>query len=614
MQTYLDIQNLTKRIGDLLLLDGVSLSVGEGQKVGLIARNGAGKSTLMNIIAGREDHEAGSIVFRRGIRVGYLEQEPAFRSGATLIEAVTDGGGAILHDETFSEGLHARLPAEQILTKLGFDHLDTPVDLLSGGQRKRVALARVLMADPDLLILDEPTNHLDLEMIEWLEGYLQRSVRSLLMVTHDRYFLDRVCDTIIELDDCRLYNYRGNYAYYLEKRDERIQAENASLARTQNIYRRELEWMRSTPCARSSKARYRKEAFAELEQQARRRRQEQTARLEMKSGYIGSKIFEAEYVSKSFHDPQPDGTTREHVILRDFYYNFSRYEKMGIVGNNGTGKSTFLRLLLGELRPDSGRFVVGETVRFGYFSQQGMHFDQQMRVVDAVRAIAETVDLGGGRRLTASQLLTHFLFPPARQQDYIYKLSGGEKRRLYLCQVRMQNPNFLVLDEPTNDLDIPTLAVLENYLCDFRGCVIIVSHDRFFMDKVVDHLLVFRGNGQIDDFPGNYTQYRQWLRLRDDEPPAPAGKASAPAAAPSSQATRGASRSRRLSYKDRREMEQLESDIATLEAEKAQIEADLCSGTLTVEALTEKSRRLPQLQEELDAKSLRWLELAEVEG
>ncbi len=614
MQTYLDIQNLTKRIGDLLLLDGVSLSVGEGQKVGLIARNGAGKSTLMNIIAGREDHEAGSIVFRRGIRVGYLEQEPAFRSGATLIEAVTDGGGAILHDETFSEGLHARLPAEQILTKLGFDHLDTPVDLLSGGQRKRVALARVLMADPDLLILDEPTNHLDLEMIEWLEGYLQRSVRSLLMVTHDRYFLDRVCDTIIELDDCRLYNYRGNYAYYLEKRDERIQAENASLARTQNIYRRELEWMRSTPCARSSKARYRKEAFAELEQQARRRRQEQTARLEMKSGYIGSKIFEAEYVSKSFHDPQPDGTTREHVILRDFYYNFSRYEKMGIVGNNGTGKSTFLRLLLGELRPDSGRFVVGETVRFGYFSQQGMHFDQQMRVVDAVRAIAETVDLGGGRRLTASQLLTHFLFPPARQQDYIYKLSGGEKRRLYLCQVLMQNPNFLVLDEPTNDLDIPTLAVLENYLCDFRGCVIIVSHDRFFMDKVVDHLLVFRGNGQIDDFPGNYTQYRQWLRLRDDEPPAPAGKASAPAAAPSSQATRGASRSRRLSYKERREMEQLESDIATLEAEKAQIEADLCSGTLTVEALTEKSRRLPQLQEELDAKSLRWLELAEVEG
>ncbi|MGN0087139.1 MAG: ribosomal protection-like ABC-F family protein [Alloprevotella sp.] len=614
MQTYLDIQNLTKRIGDLLLLDGVSLSVGEGQKVGLIARNGAGKSTLMNIIAGREDHEAGSIVFRRGIRVGYLEQEPAFRSGATLIEAVTDGGGAILHDETFSEGLHARLPAEQILTKLGFDHLDTPVDLLSGGQRKRVALARVLMADPDLMILDEPTNHLDLEMIEWLEGYLQRSVRSLLMVTHDRYFLDRVCDTIIELDDCRLYNYRGNYAYYLEKRDERIQAENASLARTQNIYRRELEWMRSTPCARSSKARYRKEAFAELEQQARRRRQEQTARLEMKSGYIGSKIFEAEYVSKSFHDPQPDGTTREHVILRDFYYNFSRYEKMGIVGNNGTGKSTFLRLLLGELRPDSGRFVVGETVRFGYYSQQGMHFDQQMRVVDAVRAIAETVDLGGGRRLTASQLLTHFLFPPARQQDYIYKLSGGEKRRLYLCQVLMKNPNFLVLDEPTNDLDIPTLAVLENYLCDFRGCVIIVSHDRFFMDKVVDHLLVFRGNGQIDDFPGNYTQYRQWLRLRDDEPPASAGKASAPAAAPSSQATRGASRSRRLSYKERREMEQLESDIAALEAEKAQIEADLCSGTLSVEALTEKSRRLPQLHEELDAKSLRWLELAEVEG
>ena len=506
---YLDIQNLTKRIGDLVLFENISFSLAEGERVGIIARNGAGKSTLLNVISGKEDYESGEIIFRNNLRIGYLEQTPQFNPEDTVLTAVSQFSESILGGTDYTDEDASHISAKQILTKLQITEFDKPVGLLSGGQLKRVALARVLLSNPDLLILDEPTNHLDLEMIEWLEGYLRRNVRSLLMVTHDRYFLDRVCNEILEIEDKTLYSYQGNYAYYLEKRDERIAVTNANIQRANNLYRRELEWMRRTPSARTGKSRSRKEAFYELEQQARRRQQERTARLDIKSGYIGSKIFEAEYVSKAYPSVK---------ILDHFYYNFSRYEKMGIIGNNGTGKTTFLKLLLGMERPDEGRFVVGETVRFGYFSQQGMEFDNQMKVIDAVRKYAETVDLGGGRSLTAMQFLNHFLFPPARQQDYVYKLSGGERRRLYLCTVLMQNPNFLILDEPTNDLDIATLNVLEDYLADFRGCVIIVSHDRYFMDKVVDHLLVFKGNAEIDDFPGNYTQYREMPKEDTPQP------------------------------------------------------------------------------------------------
>ena len=603
----LDVQHLTKSIGDLLLFDDISFSVADTGRVGLIARNGAGKSTLLNILTGREDYDAGDIVYRNGIRVGYLEQAPAFDPEQSVIDACFSRAGDLselisryevcmktpgtpgLDDLLVEMDLHKawdfELRAKQILTKLDISEYDKPMGQLSGGQKKRVALANVLLSEPDLLIMDEPTNHLDLGMTEWLENYLQQHVKALLMVTHDRYFLNRVCSDILELDEQGMFAYHGSYEYYLEKREERMTATNASIARAKNLYRKELDWMRRMPCARGHKARYRQEAFYELEKQAQRRMEERTARLEVKSGYIGSKIFEAEYVSKSFGE--------DKVILKDFYYNFSRYEKMGIVGNNGTGKSTFLKLLLGEVRPDSGRFVVGETVRFGYYAQEGFEFDKEMKVIDAVRRTAETIDLGGGRKLTASQLLTHFLFPPARQQDYIYKLSGGERRRLYLCTVLMTNPNFLILDEPTNDLDIATLQILEEYLADFRGCVIIVSHDRYFMDKVVDHLLVFKGNGVVEDFPGNYTQYREWEEARQAEE-----KKEKPAAATvgdCSRAERAASRPRKLTFKEKRELETLEA---------------LCSGRLPVEELTEKSIRLPRLQRELDEKSERWLELS----
>ena len=484
---------------------------------------------------------------------------------------------------------------------------------MSGGQLKRVALANVLLADADLLVLDEPTNHLDLDMIEWLESYLQRTTKALLMVTHDRYFLDNVCENILELDDMGLYTYTGNYEYYLEKREHRISATNANIARANNLYRKELDWMRRMPCARGTKARYRKEAFYELEKRAKQRREERVARLEVKSGYIGSKIFEAEYVSKSFSARDNKGNQTEKVILKDFYYNFSRYEKMGIVGANGTGKSTFIKLLLGLQKPDSGRFVVGETIRFGYFSQDGIQFDEQDKVIDAVRKHAEFIDLGGGRHLTAMQFLGHFLFPPSRQQDYIYKLSGGEKRRLQLCTVLMKNPNFLVLDEPTNDLDIATLQILEEYLQDFKGCVIVVSHDRYFMDKVVDHLLVFKGEGEIDDFPGNYSEYREWKSLREQEEQQER-ELHKKESATTKQNTWGGEKKRKLSFKEKQEMQQLEADIEKLEAEKAEIESALCSGTLSVDDLTEKSKRLPVLSEELDTKSMRWLELSEIEG
>ena len=594
MNPNLEVQHLSKRIGDLVLLDDVSFSLHEGQRLGLIARNGTGKTTLLNILAGKEGYEEGSIVLRNGLTVGYLEQETHFPPHLSVREAVM---AKVPADDD-----NAALRVEQILTKLGLRNLDQFVSNLSGGQQKRAALAAVLAQNPDILILDEPTNHLDIEMTEWLENYLGRLNGSLLLVTHDRYFLNRICTDILEIDGQRLYHYRGNYEYYLEKRQERLDATNANIDRARNLYRTELEWMRRMPQARGHKARSRVEAFDDLERLAKTRQSEAAARLEMKATYIGSKIFEAAYVSKQF----PDGP----VILKDFYYNFSRYEKMGIVGPNGTGKSTFVKLLLGLVKPDSGRFVIGETVRFGYYSQEGMEFDEQMKVIDAVRRVAEVVDLGGGKRLTAMQFLTHFLFPPRRQQDYIYKLSGGERRRLYLCTVLMQQPNFLILDEPTNDLDIDTLQILEDYLANFHGCVIVVSHDRYFTDKVVDHLLVFHGEGRVEDFPGNYTQFREAQKERAAE----AAKVSA-AASPTRRDWKSQSpqpeKKRRLSFKERQEYAALEEEIAALEAEKARIEADLCSGTLDAEAITAHARRLPELTARLDAASDRWLELAE---
>lgn len=634
MTPLLDIQHLTKRFGALELFNDISFSVADGQKVGLIAHNGAGKSTLLNILAGKEDYDNGDIITRRDANIAILEQTPVFEPGTTVIDACFQRGGDLstliskyeqclatpgnpglsdLIDEMERrEAWDFELKAKQILSKLDISNFMQPVEELSGGQLKRVALANVLMADPDLLVLDEPTNHLDLEMIEWLEGYLQRTTKALLMVTHDRYFLDNVCQTILELDDNGLYAYAGNYEYYLDKREQRITAQNANIAKANNLYRKELDWMRRMPCARGTKARYRKEAFVELEQRAKQRREERAARLEVKSEYIGSKIFEANYVCKAFDVPNSEGKTTKKVILDNFYYNFSRYEKMGIVGGNGTGKSTFIKLLLGLEKPDSGEFSIGETVRFGYFSQEGMKFNEQDKVIDAVRKFAETIDLGGGRHLTAMQFLTHFLFPPARQQDYIYKLSGGERRRLQLCTVLMKNPNFLVLDEPTNDLDIATLQVLEEYLQDFRGCVIVVSHDRYFMDKVVDHLLVFNGEGKIDDFPGNYSEYREWKSLQEHE--AQTEKAANKSATQTKQNTWGGEKKRKLTFKEKQELQQLEKDIEALEKEKQELEAALCSGNLSVDELTEKSKRLPVLSDDLDEKSMRWLELSEIEG
>lgn len=635
MTPLLDIQHLTKRFGALELFTDISFSVAEGQKVGLIAHNGAGKSTLLSILAGHEDYEEGNIVMRRDAHIAILEQQPVFDPETTVIDACFNRAGELsaliskyeqclatpgnpglnelIEEMERHQAWDFELRAKQILSKLQIPDYTQRVSELSGGQLKRVALANVLLADADLLVLDEPTNHLDLDMIEWLESYLQRTTKALLMVTHDRYFLDNVCENILELDDMGLYTYTGNYEYYLEKREQRISATNANIARANNLYRKELDWMRRMPCARGTKARYRKEAFYELEKRAKQRREERVARLEVKSGYIGSKIFEAEYVSKSFSARDNKGNQTEKVILKDFYYIFSRYEKMGIVGANGTGKSTFIKLLLGLQKPDSGRFVVGETVRFGYFSQDGIQFDEQDKVIDAVRKHAEFIDLGGGRHLTAMQFLGHFLFPPSRQQDYIYKLSGGEKRRLQLCTVLMKNPNFLVLDEPTNDLDIATLQILEEYLQDFKGCVIVVSHDRYFMDKVVDHLLVFKGEGEIDDFPGNYSEYREWKSLREQEEQQER-ELHKKESATTKQNTWGGEKKRKLSFKEKQEMQQLEADIEKLEAEKAEIESALCSGTLSVDDLTEKSKRLPVLSEELDTKSMRWLELSEIEG
>lgn len=587
--TILDVQNVSKRFGARELFANLSFSIAEGQKVGLIARNGTGKSTLLSILTGRESQDEGAIVYRNGIRTGYLEQEPVFNPDDTVLDACFNHQG---DDEKI-------VKAKQILTRLKIADLSQPMGQLSGGQRKRVALANALITEPDFLILDEPTNHLDLEMIEWLEGFLQRGNKSILMVTHDRYFLDRVCDVILELDDHTIYTYRGNYAYYLEKRQERIDNRRAEQARAANLYRTELEWMRRMPQARGHKAKYREDAFYELEARAHQRIEERQVRLKASNVYIGSKIFECQYVSKRFG--------KDKVILDNFYYNFARFEKMGIVGNNGTGKSTFIKLLLGLQRLDEGRFDIGETVKFGYYSQDGLQFDEQERVIDIITKRAEYIDLGGGRHLSASQFLQRFLFTPEEQYDYVYKLSGGQRRKLYLCTVLMENPNFLILDEPTNDLDIQTLQVLEEYLQDFLGCVIVVSHDRYFMDKVVDHILVFKGEGVIDDFPGNYTQYRQYSALQSKE------DAKVDASVKEKKIYRNDSR-RRMSYKEKREFEQLEKDIASLEQQQHEIEEALCSGTLSVEELTEKSRLLPKLKEEIDEKSMRWLELSEIEG
>ncbi len=592
MIPYLDVQHLSKSFGALQLFSDISFSIGEGQKVGLIAKNGTGKSTLLSILSGKEGYDSGSIVFRRDLKVGMLEQSPAFDPDETVLDACFNHQG----------DPEKVLRAKQVLTQLKIRNLEQKMGQLSGGQQKRVALANVLLTEPDLLILDEPTNHLDLEMIEWLEGYLARGNKTLLMVTHDRYFLDRVCSIILELDDNTIYTYRGNYAYYLEKRQERIDNRRAEIARANNLYRTELEWMRRMPQARGHKARYREEAFYELEKVAKQRMEERQLRLKASNVYIGSKIFECQYISKAFDDT---------IILKDFYYNFSRFEKMGIVGNNGTGKSTFIKMLLGLAPVDEGNIVIGDTVRFGYFSQEGLKFDENQKVIDVITDIADYVDLGGGRKMSASQLLQYFLFTPEQQYNYVYKLSGGERRKLYLCTVLMKNPNFLVLDEPTNDLDIVTLQILEEYLQDFPGCVIVVSHDRYFMDKVVDHLLVFKGQGEIKDFPGNYTQYREWEKMEASKP---SETSTTTQAAPSNKQSYRHDDRRRLSFKEKRELEQLEKDIAALEAEKKQIEEALCGGITSVEEITKLSKRLPVLNDELDEKSMRWLELSEIES
>lgn len=592
MTPFLDVQNLTKSFGARVLFRDICFSVGEGQRVGLIAKNGTGKSTLMKILMDEEGYDSGSIIYRRDVKIGFLTQTPEFDPEETVLDACFNHHG----DE------EKILKAKQILTQLNISDLNQPMGQLSGGQQKRVALANVLITEPDFLMLDEPTNHLDLDMIVWLEGFLKRGRKTLLIVTHDRYFLDRVCDVILELDDETIYTYRGNYAYYLEKRQERVDAQRAEVARANNLYRKELDWMRRQPQARGHKAKYREDAFYELERVAKRRVEERQMRLKALKVYIGSKIFECQYVSKSFSDEGRE----EKIILKDFYYNFARFEKMGIVGNNGTGKSTFIKMLLGIVPPDSGRFDIGETVRFGYFSQEGLVFDEQQKVIDIITDIADYIDLGG-KKLSASQFLQYFLFTPEQQHDYVYKLSGGERRKLYLCTVLMKNPNFLILDEPTNDLDIQTLQVLEEYLQDFAGCVIVVSHDRYFMDKVVDHLLVFYGEGVISDFPGNYSQYREFSSLESKQD----SKDKETNAKPKAKKDYRNDNRRRLSFNEKREMEILEQEIEALELEKKQIEEALCSGMLSIDELTEKSIRLPKLNDDLDEKSTRWLELSE---
>lgn len=584
---YLDVQNLTKSFGDLLLFHQISFSVAEGQRIGLIAKNGTGKSTLLSVITGKEGKDEGSIIFKNDLKIGYLQQKSVFDPTESVLDACFNHQGVP----------EKVLKAKQILTQLRIDDLEQPMGQLSGGQQKRVALANVLITEPDFFILDEPTNHLDLQMVEWLEGYLSRGNKTLLMVTHDRFFLDRVCNCILELDQQQIYTYRGNYSYYLEKRQERMDQMRSEVMRANNLYRTELEWMRRMPQARGHKAKYREEAFYELERKAKQKVEERQLRLKANNVYIGSKIFECQYVSKAYDSK---------IILKDFYYNFSRFEKLGIIGNNGTGKTTFIKMLMGLVEPDSGKFDIGETVRFGYFSQEGLAFDQQQKVIDVVTDIADHIRLGGGKTMSATQFLQYFLFTPEQQHSYVYKLSGGELRKLYLCTVLMQNPNFLILDEPTNDLDIPTLQILEEYLQDFPGCVIIISHDRYFMDKVVDHILVFKGEGEIQDFPGNYTQFREWDSLQPADTNKEEKREKTPVKSYRSE------EKKKMSYKEKREFETLESEIAKLETDISNLEAELCSGSLSIEELTDKSILLPKLKKELDDKSMRWLELSEL--
>ena len=626
MISYLQIDRLTKSFGDLVLFENITFGVAQGQKIGLIAKNGSGKTTLLNIIAGKEDYDSGEVVFRKDLRVGYLEQSPSYPEDLTVLQACFYSTNETVqliaaYEEALAQEDHARLEellsrmdslkawdyeqrAKQILGELKIHNFNQRIKELSGGQLKRVALANVLITDPELIILDEPTNHLDLEMTEWLEEYLSRSTISILMVTHDRYFLDRVCSEIIEIDRQQIYSYKGNYSYYLEKRQERVEAINADVDRANNLLRKELDWMRRQPQARGTKAKYRIDAYYELEKRAKQQREVGQVNLDVKASYIGSKIFEAVHVSKRFD---------ELKITDDFNYIFARYEKLGIVGNNGTGKSTFIKMLMGEVEPDSGHFDVGETVRFGYYSQEGLQFDEQMKVIDVVQSIAEYVDLGNGQKLGVSQFLSYFLFTPDKQHNYVYKLSGGEKRRLYLCTVLMRSPNFLVLDEPTNDLDIVTLNVLEEYLRNFKGCVIIVSHDRYFMDKVVDHLLVFRGQADIKDFPGNYTQSREWKTVQDQLEKEAQAALQAKNAAPSpAKSNRVATeQKKKLTFKERKEFEALEAEIPQLEQEKADLEAEMSSGTLSPDDLLAKSQRIAVVMEAIDEKTMRWLELSE---
>lgn len=622
--SFLQVDNLTKSFGDLVLFDNISFGLAEGQRIGLIAKNGSGKTTLLNILAGKESYDSGSIVFRRDLRVAYLEQDPFYDGNLSVIEACFQSGNDITeliaqYEKVINSTDHSNLDAilqrmdmlqaweyehraKQILAQLKIKDFNQKISELSGGQLKRVALANVLITEPNLIILDEPTNHLDLDMVEWLEDYLQRSRLSLLMVTHDRYFLDRVCSEIIEIDNKTLYQYNGNYSYYLEKRDERISAQNAEIDRANNLMRKELDWMRRQPQARGTKAKSRIDAFYDLEKKAKQQRDEGNVKLEMKGSYIGNKIFEAKHVYKSFGNIK---------ILEDFNYIFARYEKLGIVGNNGTGKSTFIKMLMGEVTPDKGEFDIGETVNFGYYSQDGLVFDDQLKVIDVIRDIAEVIDLGNGNRLSASQFLQHFLFPPEKQHNFVYKLSGGEKRRLYLCSVLIKNPNFLVLDEPTNDLDIMTLNILEEYLQQFRGCVIIVSHDRYFMDKVVDHLLAFKGQAQIKDFPGNYSDYREWNEIQTELEREKA-LLDKPKAEKPQVIEKQSDEKKKLSYKERREFEELDALIPQLEAEKAQIEAELSSGSLSNDELITKSNRIGELISDIEIKTMRWLELSEL--
>lgn len=630
MNTYLDIQHLTKSVGDRILFSDISFSIQEGDRMGLIAQNGTGKTTLLNILMGKDAADSGSVIFQKDLKVGYLTQSFDFSPGQTVLDAcfqdtseicqlISKYENALLHQNhellpnlleeiERRNGWELEQRAKQILTLLNITKYDKPMCLLSGGQVKRVALAKVLLSDSDLLIMDEPTNHLDLKMIEWLEAYLQKQRRALLVVTHDRYFLDRICNQILELDNNTLYVYKGNYEYYLEKRDERIAVANANLSRAKNLYRKELAWMRRTPSARSSKSKYRKETFLELQKQARHHKEESLAGIGVKTEYIGSKIFEAQYVSKRFKNSTAG--SKEIIILRDFYYTFSRYEKLGIVGDNGTGKSTFVKLLLNEIQPDEGCFVIGETVKFGYFSQENMKFEKNMKVIDAIKKIAETIDIGGGKSLTAMQFLSHFLFLPPRQQDYIYKLSGGELRRLHLCVILMQNPNFLILDEPTNDLDINTLQVLEEYLLNFKGCVIVISHDRCFMDKIVDHLLIFKGDGVIDDFPGNYSQYREWLSLLENTDNCK--KEENTKQKKTQSLSQSSTHQRKLTFNEKRELEKLEEDLEKLSTLKREVEQSICSGSLSINELTEQSYRLPLIEKEINEKEMRWLELSDI--